>query len=100
MQSDTFFPDTDSDDEAYSSDSSGDLPKNNNIGVLYEFPNKDIVGERFADQSLISEYDKVRRNLFSKQLMKGCIYIQSDTYQNSSTFNTSNYVATFSLFNM
>ena len=54
MQSDTFLNDTDSDDEEYSSDSSGDLPKNNNIGVLYEFPNKDIVGERFADQSLIS----------------------------------------------
>lgn len=95
MQSDTFLNDTDSDDEEYSSDSSGDLPKNNNIGVLYEFPNKDIVGERFADQSLISEYDKVRRNLFSKQLMKKSIYIQSDTYQNTSTFNTSNYMATF-----
>ena len=95
MQSDIFLNDTDSDDEEYSSDSSGDLPKNNNIGVLYEFPNKDIVGERFADQSLISEYDKVRRNLFSKQLMKGSIYIQSDTYQNTSTFNTSNYMATF-----
>ena len=95
MQSDTFLNDTDSDDEEYSSDSSGDLPKNNNIGVLYEFPNKDIVGERFADQSLISEYDKVRRNLFSKQLMKGSIYIQSDTYQNTSTFNTSNYMTTF-----
>ena len=62
MQSDTFLNDTDSDDEEYSSDSSGDLPKNNNIGVLYEFPNKDIVGERFADQSLISEYEHMKKN--------------------------------------
>lgn len=95
MQSDTFLNDTDSDDEEYSSDSSGDLPKHNNIGQFYKFPKEAIVGERFADQSLISEYDKVRRNLFSKQLMKGSIHIQSDTYHNKSTFNTSNYVATF-----
>ena len=95
MQSDTFLPDTDSDDEAYSSDSSGDLPQNNNLGTFYKFPKKDIIGQRFNDQSLVSDYDSVRRNLFSKQIMKGSIYIQSDTYQKTTDFTTSNYVATF-----
>jgi len=95
MQSDTFLNDTDSDDEEYSSDSSGDLPKNNNIGTFYKFPKDDIQGERFMDQSLVSSYEKVRGELFSKQIMKGSIYIQSDTYQKSSDFTTSNYVATF-----
>ena len=97
MQSDTFLNDTDSDDEAYSSgsQSDGDLPKNNNIGVVYDFPNESIEGERFMDQSLVSNYDKVRRNLFSRQLMKGVIFIDSNNYNVSSDFNTSNYVATF-----
>ena len=36
MQSDTFLPDTDLSDEEYASDSSGDLPKTNNIGVKYD----------------------------------------------------------------
>ena len=97
MQSDTFLNDTDSDDEAYSSgsQSDGDLPKNNNIGVVYDFPNESIEGERFMDQSLVSNYDKVRRNLFSRQIMKGVIFIDSSNYNVSSDFNTSNYVATF-----
>jgi len=93
MQSDTFLPGTDSDDEVYSSDSSGDLPKNNNIGVFYK--QRSPTNERFMDQGLVSEYDKVRRSLFSKKIMKGSIYIQSGTYHTTSTFNTSNYIATF-----
>ena len=40
MQSDTFLNDTDSEDDEYSSDSSGDLPENNNIGQFYKFPNQ------------------------------------------------------------
>jgi hypothetical protein len=95
MQSDTFLPGTDSDDEVYSSDSSGDLPKNNNIGVFYKYPNKAIKDERFMDQSLASEYDDVRRSLFSRRVMKSIIYIQSGAYHTASTFNTSDYVATF-----
>ena len=64
MQSDTFLNDTDSDDEAYSSDSSGsqsgDQPKNNNIGVVYDFPKSSIEGERFLDQSSQEKYVKLR----------------------------------------
>ena len=36
MQSDTFLNDTDSEDDDISSDSSGELPKNNNIGVFFQ----------------------------------------------------------------
>ena len=93
MQSDTFLNDTDSDDEEYSSDSSGELPKNNNVGVF--FHSKDIEGERFMDQSLVSDYDKVRRNLFTRQLMKSILYIDSSKYRTTSSFNSSNYIASF-----
>jgi hypothetical protein len=95
MQSDTFLNDTSSDDEDNSSDSSGDLPKNNNIGVLYGFPKEAIDGKRFMDQSDISSYDKVRRNLFSKQIMKDILLIDSNNYNITAEFNSSNYVATF-----
>jgi len=95
MQSDTFLNETDSEDESYSSDSSGDLPTNNNIGVLYNFPKDSIKGNRFMDQSSVSDYDTIRRDLFSKQLTKGCLYIDSNNYHVSSGFKTSNYVATF-----
>tara|TARA_Y100000389_G_scaffold156701_1_gene157647 strand:- start:285 stop:1274 length:990 start_codon:yes stop_codon:yes gene_type:complete len=95
MQSDTFINDTSSDDEDNSSDSSGDLPKNNNIGVLYGFPKEAIDGKRFMDQSDISSYDKVRRNLFSKQIMKDILFIDSNNYNITAEFNSSNYVATF-----
>ena len=83
MQSDTFLPDTDSDDdEAYSSDSSGDLPKNNNIGVKYD----PIVNDgRFLDQSTHSQYEKVNRELFNPQLRKGRIVYFSH-HSDDSTF--------------
>ena len=93
MQSDTFLNDTDSEDDDTSSDSSGELPKNNNIGVF--FHSKQHEGSRFMDQSLVSDYDKVRRNLFSRQIMKGILYIDSSKYRVSSSFNSSNYVASF-----
>ena len=92
MQSDTFLNDTDSDDEEYSSDSSGDLPVNNNIGVLYNFPKDSIEGNRFMDQSSVSDYDTIRRNLFSKQIMKGIIFIDSNNYNVSSDFKTSSFI--------
>ena len=47
MQSDTFLNNTDSEDEEYSSDSSGDLPENNNVGVKYDVP-KDYSGKMGA----------------------------------------------------
>ena len=95
MQSDTFLNSTDSEDDDTSSDSDGDLPKNNNRGVLFKHSSEPIEGERFMDQSLVSDYDKVRRNLFSRQIMKGILYIDSSKYRVSSTFNSSNYVASF-----
>ena len=94
MQSDTFLNETDSEDDDTSSESSGELPKNNNIGVLFQNSSEQIEGERFMDQSLVSEYDKVRRNLFSKQLIKTILYIDSEVYHVSSSFKSSNYVAT------
>lgn len=94
MQSDTYLVDTDSEDENsdYTSDSSGDLPKNNNIGVFYKYKGRDT---RFVDQSLVKNYNDIHRNLFSKQLTSGELVIQSKTYQTTSSFNSSNYTATF-----
>ena len=70
MQSDTFLPSTDSEDENsdYESDSSGDLPKNNNIGVLYDFPKEAVQGERFIDQSSQEKYVGIRNELFSRDI--------------------------------
>lgn len=95
MQSDTFLNDTDSDEEDYSSDSSGELPKNNNIGTFYKFPTKGTEGERFMDQSSVSTYRKVRGELFSKPIVKGNLCIDSTNYSSVANFNSSNYVATF-----
>lgn len=82
MQSDTFLPDTDSDDEAYSSDSSGDLPKNNNIGVKYD----PIVNDgRFLDQSTHLHYQKMNRELFNPLLKKGRI-VYFTHYKDDLTF--------------
>ncbi len=94
MQSDTYLVETDSEDENsdYTSDSSGDIAENNNIGVLYKYKGRD---ERFMDQSLVKDYNTVNRELFSKRITKGSLVIQSDTYHTSSTFDTSNYKATF-----
>ena len=76
MHSDTFFPDTDSDDEAYSSDSSGDLPKNNNIGTLYEYPKEEAIGGRFIDQSSQEKYLGIRNELFTQptEIVRICFY--------------------------
>lgn len=72
MQSDTFLNNTDSEDEEYSSDSSGDLPENNNVGVKYDVP-KDYSDLRFLDQSRQDKYLQLRNELFTKQVEKGRI---------------------------
>ena len=79
MQSDTFLPDTDSDDEEYASDSSGDLPKTNNIGVKYDFPKEAIEEERFLDQSSQAKYLEVRNDLFTRPIETSrlCLYDHS-----------------------
>ena len=68
MQSDTFLNDTDSEDDDTSSESSGDLPKNNNIGTLYEFPKEAVQGERFIDQSSQEKYLNIRNELFTRDI--------------------------------
>lgn len=75
MQSDTFLPDTDSDDQDsdYDSDSSGGLPKNNNIGVKYDFPKEAITDQRFLDQSSQEKYIDLRNEFFTPKLRKGRI---------------------------
>ena len=85
MQSDTFLNDTDSDDEAYSSDSSdsqsdGRQPKNNNIGLLYEFPKEAVVNERFMDQSSQEKYLGIRNELFTRgiETSRICFYTNWD----------------------
>ena len=98
MQSDTFINDTDSDDENsdYESDSSGELPKNNNIGVFYKYNKNELETKRFIDQTSASNYEQVRSQLFSKPIVKGRLCIDSSNYRTTTTFNSSNYVATFS----
>ena len=68
MQSDTFINDTDSDDENsdYESDSSGDLPKKNNIGVFYKYNKNELETKRFMDQSSASKYEQVRITIIFK----------------------------------
>ena len=81
MQSDTFLPDTDSEDEDsdYESDSSGDLPKNNNIGVMYDFPKEAITGQRFLDQSSQEKYKDLRNEFFTPKLRKGRILFHTNS---------------------
>ena len=67
-----FLNNTDSEDEEYSSDSSGDLPENNNVGVKYDVP-KDYSDLRFLDQSRQDKYLQLRNELFTKQVEKGRI---------------------------
>ena len=75
MQSDIFLHSTDSDDEnsEYTSDSSSELPSNNNIGSIYDFPIKKIQNERFIDQSKQANYLNLRNELFTPELIKGRI---------------------------
>jgi len=68
MQSDTFLNDTDSEDGDTASDSSGELPKNNNIGVLYDYPKDAMQGERFMDQSSQAKYVGIRNELFTRDI--------------------------------
>ncbi len=77
MQSDTFLVDTDSDDEEYDSDSSGGLPKNNNLGVIYDILKDEISDKRFLDQSSQAKYNKLRNELFTPKIIKGRIVYYS-----------------------
>lgn len=94
MQSDTFLPDTDSSDEEYASDSSGDLPKTNNIGVKYDPISTD---GRFLDQSSHVHYEKLNRKLFNPQLKKGRIVYFTHHTDNSTFKNTIDLVEAYKL---
>ena len=63
----SFLPSTDSEDDDYSSDSSGDLPQTHNIGVKYDVQ-KDYTDERFLDQSRKDKYFELRNELFTKPI--------------------------------
>jgi hypothetical protein len=91
---DTFIPDTDSDDELsdYESDSSGDLPKNNNIGVMYQ--SKTHSNERFMDQSLVSQYSEFNSKYFNQETHKKVLLVDSHNYSHTD-INTSNYTISF-----
>jgi hypothetical protein len=67
MQASPFLPSTDSEDDPYSSDSSGDLPQTHNIGVKYDFDDS-FEGKRFLDQSRQDTYLQLRNELFTKSL--------------------------------
>lgn len=67
MQASPFVPSTDSEDDPYSSDSSGDLPQTHNIGVKYDFDDS-FEGKRFLDQSRQDTYLQLRNELFTKSL--------------------------------
>lgn len=77
MQSDTFLKDTDSEDEAYQSDSSGDIPKTNNIGVTYDFSKDPIEDARFLDQSRQEKYLEIRNELFTRPIESGRILLST-----------------------
>ena len=67
MQSDIYLGQTDSEDDEYTSDSSGDLPVTNNIGVKYDVQ-KDYTDGRFLDQSRKDKYFDLRNELFTKPI--------------------------------
>ena len=75
MQSAPFLPSTDSEDDAYSSDSSGDLPQTHNIGVTYGFEGS-FEGKRFLDQSRQDTYLQLRNELFTIVLKRNKIFYQ------------------------
>jgi len=89
MQSDTYLPDTDSEDDEYASDSSGDLPKTNNIGVKYDFPTREIEGQRFLDQSVQSKYLQLRNELFTPQIETMRIVLYSHHAPDGDVFKSS-----------
>ena len=60
------------------SDSSGDLPENNNVGVKYDVP-KDIL-IWFLDQSRQDKYLQLRNELFTKQMKKDVLFSIQNTY--------------------
>jgi hypothetical protein len=90
MQSDTFLK-SDSDD--YDTDSSGDLPTTNNIGVKYDVQ-KDYTGERFLDQSRKDAYLDLRNELFTKPLEHRRIFCKTHHLNMTITDDGSNITIT------
>ena len=90
MQSDTFLK-SDSDD--YDTDSSGDLPTTNNMGVKYDVQ-KDYTDERFLDQSRKDKYFELRNELFTKPLEHRRIFCKTHHLNMTITDDGSNITIT------
>ena len=84
----------DSSDESDSSDSSeeGNM-LTNNIGILYN--GSGIKDERFMNMEKVEDYNKERNKLFTPQLSKLRILIDSKNIIHTNTHNTSNYTIKF-----
>lgn len=92
MQASPFLPSTDSEDDAYSSDSSGDLPLTHNIGVKYDFDS--FEGKRFLDQSRQDTYLQLRNELFTKSLEHRRIFCKTHHLNMTITDDGSNLTIT------
>ena len=95
----TYDIQTDSEEESNSSDSSeeGNL-LTNNIGVLYNggTPNGgNLNEERFMNQEKVQDYNLQRNKLFTPQLSKFRILIDSKNIDHSNDHDTSNYTIHF-----
>ena len=90
----TYDIQTDSEEESNSSDSSeeGNL-LTNNIGVLYNGGNPNE--ERFMNQEKVQDYNLQRNKLFTPQLSKFRILIDSKNIDHSNDHDTSNYTIHF-----
>ena len=93
MQASPFLPSTDSEDDAYSSDSSGDLPLTHNIGVKYDFDDS-FEGKRFLDQSRQDTYLQLRNELFTKSLEHRRIFCKTHHLNMTITDDGSNLTIT------
>ena len=93
MQASPFVPSTDSEDDPYSSDSSGDLPQTHNIGVKYDFDDS-FEGKRFLDQSRQDTYLQLRNELFTKSLEHRRIFCKTHHLNMTITDDGSNLTIT------
>jgi len=92
MQSDTFLPSSDSDDHDSSDESydNEELSNTNNIGIDYSNNyNNELT---FLNQMSTLEYEGMRNKLFTKDVYKKIILINSHSHPHGGSFNSSNYI--------
>lgn len=85
---------TDSSDESDSSQSSeeGNL-LTNNIGILYN--GSDIKNQKFMNMENVEDYQNKRNKLFTPQLSKFRLLVESKNIEHTENYNTSNYTIFF-----